>query len=382
MLKKHYNKMNLKKNILKNISNVPGTILNKKIVVIESDDWGSIRMPSVNVYEVLKNKGLDLDSGDSKRYNVNDTLASAEDLIALFEVLSSFKDSKGNSPIFTAVSLVANPDFERIKNNNYEEYYWEPFTETLKKYQSISSFSAWQEGIKNKLFIPEFHGREHLNVAAWMRSLREGNHETLLSFEHGFWGFTNKHPHDLSFQAAFDLEKKEDLKIQSEIIESGLKLFKDTFGYKARFFVPPNGPFNNSLEKVAAQNGIEYMSASKIQLEVLGEGKFQKKYHWLGQKNESGQHYITRNCFFEPSQEGKDWVTSCLSDIEVAFRWKKPAVISSHRVNYIGRLRPENRIKGLKSLELLLKSILVKWPDVEFKTSVELGDLITKKTKE
>jgi hypothetical protein len=177
------------------------------------------------------------------------------------------------------------------------------------------------------------------------------------------------------------LEKIEDLKIQGEIVQNGLALFENIFGYKARFFVPPNGPFNNSLETIAAHNGIDYMSASKKQLEVLGQGRTQKKYHWLGQKNENGQHYITRNCFFEPSQEGKDWVDSCLSDIDIAFRWKKPAVISSHRVNYIGRLRPENRANGLKKLEVLLQSILAKWPDVEFMTSVELGDLITNKLK-
>ena len=229
--------------------------------------------------------------------------------------------------------------------------------------------------------MPQFHGREHLNVAAWMRSLQEQNQDALLAFNYGLWGFTNKHPNGVSFQAAFDLEKREDLHLQGEIIQSGLTTFESIFGYKARFFVPPNGPFNNSLERIAAQYGIEYMSASKKQLEVLGEGRIQKKYHWLGQKNENGQHYITRNCFFEPSQVGKDWVDSCMSDIDIAFRWKKPAVISSHRVNYIGRLRPENRTNGLKKLEALLQSIIAKWPDVEFMTSVELGDLITNKSK-
>jgi hypothetical protein len=135
--------MNFKESILKNVSNIPGTILNKKIVVIESGDWGSIRMPSVKTYNDLKGKGLDLDSGGSKRYNLNDTLASSEDLVGLFELLGSFKDNKGNNPLFTAVSLVANPDFDKIKANNFQEYYWEPFTETLNKYESISSFSAW-----------------------------------------------------------------------------------------------------------------------------------------------------------------------------------------------------------------------------------------------
>ena len=37
---------------------------------------------------------------------------------------------------------------------------------------------------------------------------------------------------------------------------------------------------------------------------------------------------------------------------------------------------PENKKRGLIQLESLLKEILKRWPDVEFKTSVELGEII------
>jgi hypothetical protein len=90
---------------------------------------------------------------------------------------------------------------------------------------------------------------------------------------------------------------------------------------------------------------------------------------------------MSRNCFFEPSLEGVDWVTSCLKDIERAFRWKKPAVISSHRVNFIGGLNPKNRETSLIEFKKLLNAIVVNWPEVEFKSSAELGDLIAGKIK-
>jgi hypothetical protein len=370
--------MSIISNLKKNLSNIPGWSTNRKIVVIESDDWGSIRMPSLETFEKLSSKGLNLSSGDALRYNTNDTLASVTDLSALYETLMKFKDFKGNHPVITAVSLVANPNFDKIRENNYQAYYWEPFTETLEKYNKAAAFPLWKEGIRNKLFIPQFHGREHLNIAHWMRALQNGDKEALIAFEHGIWGFKNKNTFGLSYQAAFDLEDISDLKIQGEAISSGLKLFEDLFGYKASFFVPPNGPFNNSLEKVAAESGIKYMSASKIQNEALGQGKTRKKFHYLGQKNKHNQIYITRNCFFEPSLLGKNWVDSCLNDIELAFNWKKPAVISSHRVNYIGGLQLENRKIGLNNLEDLIKAMLSRWPDIEFLTSVELGNLITK----
>ncbi len=371
--------MSIKSRLMRNLSNLPGWRTKRKIIVIESDDWGSIRMPSKRIYEELKQKGLDLDSGDSYRYNRNDTLASADDHASLYGVLSKYKDKNVHHPVITAISLVANPDFEKIQKSGFSEYYYETFTVTLEKYGRKNAFHLWKEGIEKHLFLPQFHGREHLNIASWMRALQKNDKETRLAFDHNMWGFNNKLPLGLSYQAAFDLEYESDLVIQEKVIADGLRLFKQLHGYEAWLFVPPNGPFNNSLERHAAESGIKYMSASKIQHEALGEGRSKKVMHWLGQKNKFDQRYITRNCFFEPSDKSKDWVDSCMSDIATAFKWHKPAVISSHRVNYIGSLNPANRSHGLKQLDKLIQQIVGKWSDVEFMSSTELGELFNKK---
>ena len=369
--------MNIKGNLRRNLGNIPGWCSNRKIIVIESDDWGSVRMPSRRVFDTLSKAGLDLTSGDCCRYSLYDSLANSDDLSSLFEVLSSVKDKNGNSCLFTAISVVANPDFEKIKSNDYLQYDYEPFTETLKRYPGREdSFALWKEGTEKRIFIPQFHGREHLNVQVWLKSLQNNDREALLAFEHGLWSFNNKHPYGVSYQAAFELDDVEELQYQQKVVSEGLQLFEQLHGYKSRFFVPPNGPFNNQLEESAYKNGILYMSAAKFQAESLGSGKTRHKFHYLGQKNSLGQTYITRNCFFEPSQEGKDWVNECLNDINVAFRWYKPAIISSHRVNYIGAIDPSNRERGLKKLKELLNAIINKWPDVTFMSSEELGHLM------
>jgi hypothetical protein len=368
----------VKNTVIRDISNLPGWQTKRKIVVIESDDWGSVRMPSLNVCKKLIGDGLDLEGG-SKRYNYNDTLADKNDLTALFETLEKYKDKNNRSAVFTAVSVVANPDFKKIKEHDFSEYYYEPFTKTLERYQGDdAAFKLWKEGIQQKIFMPQFHAREHLNVAEWMRALQQKDREALLAFNEGVWGFNNKKisGSSISFQAAFDLYQPADLALQAASIREGLALFENLFGYKASFFVPPNGPFNNSLEKVAAACGIKYMSASKIQTEPVGFGKTKKVLHWLGKKNIHHQLYLTRNCFFEPSEQGKDWVDSCLANIASAFRWNKPAIISSHRVNYIGVLNKSNRESGLAQLNQLLRSIVNNWPSAEFYTSSELGDMI------
>jgi hypothetical protein len=370
---------NIRSALRNNLSNLPGWRTRRKIIVIESDDWGSVRMPSINTFNKLIAAGLDLTEMDSSRYNLNDTLESAEDLTALFETLSKHEDSKGRIAVITPVTITANPDFKKIKEHQFKEFFFEPFTATLESYYGNNGvYDLWKEGIRNKIFLPQFHGREHLNVMEWLRALQAGDAETMLAFDNRCWGFNNKNMSgsSISYQAAFDLYNVEDLSVQAEAIKEGLDLFEQLFGYRATYFVPPNGPFNNSLQKIAADGGIKFMYADRIQKEPQGAGKTKKRIHWLGLKNQYGQLYITRNCFFEPGIRNKDWVSSCLSNIKTAFRWHKPAVISTHRVNYIGALHADNREHGLAQLDRLLSSITKEWPDAEFCTSGDMGHLI------
>lgn len=367
-----------------NVSNIPGWCTKRHIVVIESDDWGSIRMSSIEAFNRLKAAGIPV---DTNHYNINDSLECNQDLEDLFSVLCQYKDSTGRNPVMTGVNVVSNPNLEKIKESDYSEYYYEPYTETCQHYPDHDKvYKLWKKGIEERLFVPVFHGREHLNVQRWLRSLRSGNESILLAFDCGVTGIgkgiDKKELPD--YQAAFDLDTIEDLPYMKEVLSSGLSLFEKLYGYKARYFVPTNGPFNNTLEKDLLEGGVKYINTGKKQQEPLGNGQYKINTRFIGDKNQFGQIYLTRNCFFEPASTGyevpanHDWIHSCMKEIEIAFRWHKPATISSHRVNYIGYLHPENRERGLRALGQLLSEIIKRWPDVEFMTSVELGDVIAK----
>jgi hypothetical protein len=298
----------------------------------------------------------------------------------LFDVLLSITDSNNKPAVFTAVSLVANPDFEKIRNNSFEQYYYEPFTVTLSRSTECwHSFKLWKEGIKAGIFIPQFHGREHLNITAWMHALRNNHTETVMVFNEGMWGYVNKfyNGRRINYQEAFNIHEPGEVNFLEDILRDGLNLFEDLFGYRAKLFVAPNGPFPNSLEKSLAESGVLFITQAKIQNEPLGYGKNRRVFHYLGMRNNWGQIYLTRNCFFEPgSTEKIDWVDSCLHEIDIAFKWHKPAIICSHRVNYIGKLNIHNRQNGLKQLKELLTGIKNRWPDLEFMSSDQLGSLI------
>ena len=156
--------------LFSNIALIPGWRTKRKIVVIESDDWGSVRMSSKDAISILSKKDHDF---DNDLYGKYDSLASEEDLSALFEVLNTVKDKNGNPAVLTANTIMANPDFQKIKDSNFTEYHFELFTETLKRYpQHNNAFALWQEGMNNAIFHPQFHGREHVNIAKWLSALQ------------------------------------------------------------------------------------------------------------------------------------------------------------------------------------------------------------------
>jgi len=365
--------------IRRNLSNLFGWKTNRKIVVIESDDWGSVRTKSKVAYQKMVEGGLDLNASN---FTMFDALESNSDLESLFQVLRRHKDSTGRHPVLTPMCVVANPDFEKIKESNFESYYYEPFTETCNKYPENDRVHAlWLQGIKERLFVPQLHGREHLNPKRWLDALKAGNEGLHLAFDNGSFGASYYKGQGLpEHLAAFDPEQTSDIQALHHVISDAGKLFEEICGYKPKHFIASNRPEPRELEKTFKEIGVKYLTRNKLQRYPLGGGKFEKQFNWLGKKNGLGQIYLTRNASFEPSDPNvHNVVESCLNDIRIAFKWSKPAVISSHRVNYIGVIDQINRERGLNKLDELLIRILQQWPEAEFLTSAELGDFISAK---
>ena len=369
----------MRRAIARTLINYRGWQTERKIVVFESDDWGSIRMPSKEVYSKFLELGIPVDRSPYCRY---DSLATAEDLEALFSTLDNFRDSNNNPPVITANTVVANPDFDKIKSSKFTEYYYENFTDTLAKYSGCeNSLNMWDEGIKEGFFWPQFHGREHVNVFLWLELLRQGNKTLKVAFDNKFWGLSNEVIPELNgnVQASFDYVSEEALNFQKLSIIEGLKIFEDIFGYRSESFIANNYIWPSELEKTLWNSDIKFLQGMKYQLvpKAIKQDREMVR-HYLGDRNQYNQIYLIRNCVFEPSLDAKsnDSVNSCLNDISNAFSWNKPAIISTHRLNFIGSLEQLNRKQNLESFSELLHNIITKWPSVEFLTSDQLGNII------
>jgi len=370
------------KNLRKNLSNFIGWKTSRKIVVIESDDWGSVRTRSRKDYDEMLAKGLEVDRSVFTKF---DGLESNRDLENLFEVLSKYKDSTGRSAVFTPMCLVANPNFERIKASDFLEYHFENFAETCKRYPNHDRVvNLWQKGIAERLFVPALHGREHLSVSRWMKLLYEKNEGTKIAFDHESWGVSHYKGEEIpEYLGAFHPDHKTDIPKLKEIIESAYELFLGNCGYAPTHFIAPNRESAKALDETFGKIGVKYLTLAKLRYYPLGDDKYKLELIWLGKQNKKlDQFYITRNCGFEQvNPTSNDWVNRCMGEINNAFKWKKPAIISSHRVNYISLIDTNNADFGLRELDRLLNSIIRKWPEIEFMTSTELGNLIAS-TKE
>jgi len=355
--------------------NLLGKPTKRRIVVFESDDWGSVRIRSKKDSRELNDSGIKF----SSHFDKYDALESDDDLDALFSVLSKYKDKNGNHPVFTSLCVVANPDFAEIRANDFTSYEYELFTETCKRYEDHDRvYELWQQGVREHLFVPQFHGREHINPQRWLRILSSGEPALLKMFNHESFGIGlgyngAKIP---EYLGGFNPEKREDIPFIANSIKEGLSHFSQLLGYAPKYFVPCTDPASPYFESVLKENGIEYVSSGRIQTVRNGDGVY-RQINWLGKKNQFGQKYITRNCFFEPSADvAYDWVGSTMKEMEVAFMFHKPAIICTHRVNYVGFIDESNRQNGLAKLEQLLSAITKRWPDVEFMTTPEMAELI------
>ncbi|MCK6604139.1 MAG: hypothetical protein L6Q59_04500 [Ignavibacteriaceae bacterium] len=349
-------------------TNAGGKKVNKKVVIFDSDDWGSIRMPDRQTYEELLNLGIRVDKCP---YNRNDSLESEEDIQVLLDTLNKFKDRYGNHPIFNLNIVVANPDFEKMATQLFGEYYYEPFIQTYGRFSGkVNSFDLIIQGIKHSLFSPHFHGREHLNVSYWLTKLKEGNNVFIEGFKRGVFGFGPGITGDKSFniQAALNSYNPGEIVNHKNILNDGIRLFTTIFGTTPDSYIANNYTWDSKLNETLSFGGIKVLKCMKYQ--VMPKYSSEKRFirRRTGEKNQYGQIYLVRNVTFEPAQmhDSYDNVGVALKDIDIAFRMKKPAVIDTHRINYIGSINEKNRYSGITQLNELIAKILKYWPDVEF----------------
>lgn len=376
----HFERYTLKQFFLNHLKNLPGWRTKRKLVVFSVDDYGNVRLDSRQARENLDQAGLKIHS----RFDAYDALETRADLEALYEVLTSVKDQHGRPAVFTPFALPCNINFERMAEENYATYHYEVLPATYAKLSARDqqayegTWALWQEGISLRLMAPQFHGREHLNLKFFEEKLTHRDTEVLTALQNrSYTSLSGSDSPTVGWTAAFSFSKLNETAAFAPILKEGVEAFASVYSYRPSVFTPPAQQFPPHLEPLLPSLGLIHLDKPFYRARHLGSGKFRREFNFSGKNRRTGGTTLVRNVVFEPTDpRSSDWVAYALKQIETAFFWNRPAIISSHRVNFCGHIDEQNRTKGLTALQALLQRIVQRWPEVEFLSAAELGELV------
>lgn len=350
--------------------------LTRKIVVIESDDWGSERIPSLEVRNKLEKMGIDIYSNPHSTY---DTLETIEDFEKLEGLLDCFSEKFNKNVKITANFITANPDFSKIEQDKYQNYYYESFIKTyFDRDKNNNVIDKIFKLIEKDYFIPQFHGREHINANYWLEELTVGNQDFLNAFKLNCYAIDSKKikTNRKNLMGALEYNSEKQKAFIEESIKVGHQIFEDVFGYKSITFIAPRYVWNDDINSVFVNQGFTHLQTAHIQ-KTFESSEYKNVYHYTGEKNKKYNiKYLVRNVYFEPAYGKIDWVKSALDKIDLAFKFKTPAIITMHRINFVGGIDKKNRDNNLNQFKLLIEGIIKKYPNVEFMSSAELTKIV------
>lgn len=358
-------------------TNLRGWKTSRKLLIFESDDWGAMRMPSREVWRRLRNAGINVDNSN---YDRLDCLESRDDFQALMNVIDTHRDAKDRPPIFTMNTVMGNPDFEAIERDKYQRFHHQHFFHSYMAQHGEDLRSVWFEARRHGLIQPQFHAREHLNVPLWMRDLKSGHVQTRVAFAERFYGLTTRTSSERqkNYLASFWAESPTDLESISYRLREGLGMFRQTFGFRSTTFIPCNYIFPTQAEPVLKELGVGLLQGQRGQFLPSAQGSSGQIIRtFTGQATHSGLLRSVRNVMFEPFETSmNDPVSLALRQISQSFRLGKPAIVSTHRVNFSGGINVRHRDRSLRLLHSLISEVRRRWPQVEFMSSDELLEVM------
>ena len=370
----------MKRVLIDNLKNIAGWRTREKLVVIAVDDYGNVRLDSAAARDKLEGAGVDV----INRFDRLDSLETRQDLEALFGVLSSVSDARGRPAVMTPYALCANPDIEAIRERP-DRYAYELLPRTFDRLSDRQpdayrgAWALWREGIEKRFLRPQFHGREHFNVGLLERKLKTRDRTLMTNLENNSLAAIGDEPSmpGVGFTHAFGVWDRAEVARHGEIIESGLSLFEEVFGFASTTFTPPALQLHPDLYALVESLGVRAIDKPLRCVRRIDRDTMRREWNTLGIAR--GQHHVSivRNVVFEPTRDLRfDSVRLALEQAAAAFRWGKPAIISTHRVNFCGHIEEENRKHGLDALKRLLEGIVQRWPEVHFVGADDLADKV------
>ncbi|MDZ7262137.1 MAG: hypothetical protein ONB05_08540 [candidate division KSB1 bacterium] len=354
-----------------------------KVIVFQSDDWGFCGwVPDLKAYQKLHLHDRVENRQSRIAVFTKSTLESPSDLDRLFNVLEKYTGGDGRPVVFQPAYIMSAPDYEAIKASGYKTYSDLVIPKVPSRWERGDFIAKAKEGFKKGIWYPVYHGNTHGNMVAWMERVRANRKDVMAAFNYqtcvdGSMTESDEYNQALSFRQ------------QRALIARGIQRFFEVFGYYPVSAIAPNYVWQQKTELALAEHGIKVIQGKNLQqlqrpflhkimgktVNLLGNKSADKTWQIsMGDYNRYLKlYYLNRNVDFEP--RGKE-VAAERSYQEIVSAWQRnePAIVNTHRVNYV-YLDESWVAKNLDQLDKLLNTIRLNHPTAVYLTDYEVVQL-------
>ncbi len=302
-----------------------------RAVTFESDDWGLAGfVPSANVWNGLNRE--ELIPGHFPPVYWNSTLEDSLMVAELCGIMGQKHGSDGLSAVFQPNYVLSSLNFE----NGPQGYLWQRYDlpEFPPPFARLGMWKAVENGIEQGVWYPEFHATWHYDPAMRLENALSTDLAAKLT-KAGVMLF----PGSETARELGPWRTPKDLR--SELLHS-IVLFQDLFGRPIGSVIAPDYTWTGAIEDLWQHQGIKVIQAKREQRDpTLLAGKVGRVQKFLQRKLDTLGHrkrcYLERNCRLEPAQapDGQAVVKSCLQETENAWAAGQPAIVETHRINYV-----------------------------------------------
>ena len=318
------------------VHSLAAPVLKQPVFIVESDDWGP---------------------GPTEQ---------AAALEAIAEVLSRYRDSDGHPALMTIGVVLSIPDADGIAaTGKYQARFLdEPACRVI--------VEALKRGEAAGVFDLQLHGLAHYwpdnFMAAWRRD--ETIRRWLIKES---WRTENLPPWLQSrwIDAVDGLPSKPlERHAVREAVRREIEGFHRCFGRQPKVVVPPTFVWDETVETAYAEAGVEVLITPGGRYrgrDAQGRLTEPERHYYNGELLATGLTALVRDIYFEPALGHRpDEVLAAVAD---KWRRREPALLETHRFNFLGDNLPES----LACLENLLRQVLAHHPRVRFLSSHQLA---------
>lgn len=325
----------------------------RPIVLLQSDDWGRVGMPDIDLIDQLQARGLLVGDSSWDYYGAE----SEDDLTNLSETLGSVRDCDGRPACMTANIVMANADLQRMRAEGFREFHAKPILEGFPTpWPQWDIVGAYHKLIARGVIYPALHGYTHFSPTVMLSACRDNGDlgrraRALVELNIPYLASLTPEFNFALLLRKSGREEFSPLATQRDWVQQGVELFSQSFGVAPTSTCAPGYRANLVTQRLWVERGIKVVQTAT-------KGSANRKDEILE---------IPRNVFFEPAffAVPSDCVAAALHEAEKAVAQGKMIVICTHSINYIEQ-HLNRRDTSLQALSLLLRELLLRWPNLRF----------------